>query len=154
MLEICESIAVGKPSLEVHPLGIGGKEDPARLVFNAPAGPALNASMVDLGNRFRLLVNEVDAVAPPKPLPKLPVARAVWSCRPDFKTACAAWIQAGGAHHTGYSYAVTTEHLEDLAAIFGIEIVVINAETRMAEFKKELRWNDIAYHLSQGLGRL
>jgi L-arabinose isomerase len=107
MLEICESIAAGKPSLEIHPLGIGGKEDPVRLVFNAPAGPALNASLIDLGNRFRLIVNEVDVVKPPRPLPKLPVARAVWECRPDFKTACAAWIYAGGAHHTGFSYAVT-----------------------------------------------
>lgn len=154
MLEICESIASTKPSLEVHPLGIGGKEDPARLVFNAPAGPALNASIVDLGNRFRLLVNEVKAVAPPRPLPKLPVARAVWECQPDFKTACAAWIYAGGAHHTGYSYTVTTEHLEDFAAMSGVEIVVINADTRISELKKELRWNDISYHLSQGLGRL
>jgi len=154
MLEICETIASGKPSLEVHRLGIGGKEDPARLVFNTPAGPALNASLVDLGNRFRLLVNEVDAVAPPRPLPKLPVARALWSCQPNFKTACAAWIQAGGAHHTGYSYSVTTEHLEDFAAMAGIEIVVINADTKISEFKKELRWNDIAYHLAQGLGRL
>jgi L-arabinose isomerase len=154
MLEICESIASGKPSLEVHQLGIGGKEDPARLVFNAPAGPALNASLIDLGNRFRLLVNEVEAVTPPKPLPKLPVARALWTCQPDFKTACAAWIQAGGAHHTGFSYSVTTEHLEDFAAMAGVEIVAINSDTKISEFKKELRWNDIAYHLSQGLGRL
>jgi L-arabinose isomerase len=154
MLEVCESIAAAKPSLEVHPLGIGGKEDPARLVFNAPAGRALNASLVDLGNRFRLLVNEVKAVTPPRPLPKLPVARALWECQPDFKTACAAWILAGGAHHTGYSYTVTTEHLEDFAAMSGIEIVVINADTKISEFKKELRWNDIAYHLSQGLGRM
>ena len=95
MLEICESIADGKPSLEVHPLGIGGKADPVRLVFNAPAGPAINASLIDLGNRFRLIVNEVDAITPPQPLPKLPVARAVWKCRPDFKTACASWIYAG-----------------------------------------------------------
>ena len=114
MLEICESIAATKPTLEIHPLGIGGKEDPVRLVFDARTGPALNASLVDLGNRFRLIVNEVDAVKTPK-LPKLPVARAVWECRPDFKIACAAWILAGGAHHTGYSYAVTTEHLEDFA---------------------------------------
>jgi L-arabinose isomerase len=99
MLEVCESIAVGKPSLEIHPLGIGGKEDPVRLVFNAPTGPAINASLIDLGNRFRLIVNEVDAVEPLEPLPKLPVARALWKCRPDFKTACAAWIYAGGAHH-------------------------------------------------------
>jgi len=107
-----------------------------------------------LGNRFRLLVNEVDAVAPPSPLPRLPVARALWACRPDFKTACAAWIQAGGAHHTGFSFSVTTEHLEDFASMTGIEIVVINTHTKVSELKKELRWNDIAYHLAQGLGRL
>ena len=96
MLEICPSIAAGQPKVEIHPLGIGGKDDPVRLVFDAPAGPAINASLIDLGNRFRLIVNEVDAIAPPQPLPKLPVARAVWKCRPDFKTACAAWIHAGG----------------------------------------------------------
>ncbi|MSU65979.1 MAG: L-arabinose isomerase [Opitutus sp.] len=150
MLEICESIAATKPSLEIHPLGIGGKEDPVRLVFDAPSGPALNASLVDLGNRFRLIVNEVDAVKTPK-LPKLPVARAVWECRPDFKTACAAWILAGGAHHTGYSYAVTTEHLEDYANLSGIELVVINADTRLADFKQTLRNNEVYYHLAQGL---
>ena len=115
MLEICESIAAERPTLEIHPLGIGGKEDPVRLVFTAPAGEALNASIIDLGNRFRLLVNEVDVIKPPQALPKLPVARAIWECRPNFKTACAAWIYAGGAHHTGFSYAVKTEHLEDLA---------------------------------------
>jgi L-arabinose isomerase len=150
MLEICESIAATKPTLEIHPLGIGGKEDPVRLVFDAPAGPALNASLVDLGNRFRLIVNEVDAVKTPK-LPKLPVARAVWECRPDFKTACAAWILAGGAHHTGYSYAVTTEHLEDYANMAGIELVVIGAETRLADFKQTLRNSEVYYHLAQGL---
>jgi L-arabinose isomerase len=150
MLEICPSIAQGKPAIEIHALGIGGKQDPVRLVFDAPAGPALNASLIDLGNRFRLIVNEVDAVKPPK-LPKLPVARSVWECRPDFKTACAAWIQAGGAHHTGYSYAVTTEHLEDLATIAGIEIVLIDAATKLREFKKELHWNEIYYHLAQGI---
>jgi L-arabinose isomerase len=150
MLEICESIAVTKPMLEIHPLGIGGREDPVRLVFDAPAGPALNASLVDMGNRFRLLVNEVEAVKPPK-LPKLPVARAVWECRPDFKTACACWILAGGAHHTGYSYAVTSEMLEDFATIAGIEFVLINAGTRLAGFKQELRWNEIYYHLAQGI---
>jgi L-arabinose isomerase len=150
MLEICESIAATKPTLEIHPLGIGGKEDPVRLVFDAPAGPALNASLVDLGNRFRLIVNEVDAVKTPK-LPKLPVARAVWECRPDFKTACAAWILAGGAHHTGYSYSVTTEHLEDYANMAGIELVVIGAETRLADFKQTLRNSEVYYHLAQGL---
>jgi L-arabinose isomerase len=150
MLEICESIAATKPSLEVHPLGIGGKEDPVRLVFDARTGPALNASLVDLGNRFRLIVNEVDAVKTPK-LPKLPVARAVWECRPDFKTACAAWILAGGAHHTGYSYAVTKEHLEDFATMAGIEFVVIDADTKLAQFKQDLRTNEVYYHLAQGL---
>jgi L-arabinose isomerase len=154
MLEICESIAAGKPSLEIHPLGIGGKEDPVRLVFDAPPGPALNASMIDLGNRFRLIVNEVDVVKPPQPLPKLPVARAVWECRPDFKTACAAWIYSGGAHHTGFSYSVTTEHLEDFAEIAGVELVVIDADTRLRDFKQQLRNNEIYYHLAQGLGRL
>jgi L-arabinose isomerase len=154
MLEVCESIAAGKPSLEVHPLGIGGKEDPVRLVFNAPAGPAINASIIDLGNRFRIIVNEVDAVDPLEPLPKLPVARAVWKCRPDFKTACAAWIYAGGAHHTGYSYSVTTEHMEDLAEIAGVELVLIAGSTELRDFKQTLRNNEIYYHLAPGLGHL
>jgi L-arabinose isomerase len=150
MLEICPTIAATKPTAEIHPLGIGGKEDPVRLVFDAPAGPALNASLIDLGNRFRLLVNEVTAVKTP-PLPKLPVARAVWECQPDFKTACGAWILAGGAHHTGYSYAVTTEMLEDFATIAGIELAVIDADTRLPEFKQTLRNNEVYYHLAQGI---
>jgi L-arabinose isomerase len=154
MLEVCESIAEAKPTLEIHPLGIGGKEDPIRLVFNAPSGRALNASIIDLGNRFRMIVNEVNAVKPLQPLPKLPVARAVWECLPDFKTACAAWIYAGGAHHTGYSYAVTTEHLEDFAEIAGIELAVIDADTRLRDFKQLLRQNEVYYHLVPGLGRL
>jgi L-arabinose isomerase len=154
MLEVCESIAADKPSLEVHPLGIGGKEDPVRLVFNAHTGAAINASLVDLGNRFRLIVNEVDVVEPLERLPKLPVARAVWKCQPDFKTACAAWIYAGGAHHTGYSYSVTTEHLEDFAEIAGIELAVIDAETELRDFKRDLRHNEIYYHLALGFGRL
>ncbi len=144
MLEICPSIAKTKPSVEVHPLGIGGKEDPARLVFDAKVGPALNASLVDLGHRFRLIVNEVVAVDVP-PMPKLPVARAVWECKPDFKTGVAAWIYAGGAHHTGYSYTVTTEQLRDFAEIAGIEIVVIDEETRLDAFRNELRWNEAVY---------
>ncbi len=149
MLEICPSIAAGKPRVEIHPLGIGGKEDPVRLVFNAPAGPALNASLVDLGNRFRLLVNEVKAVKPPA-LPKLPVARAVWECRPDFKTACAAWIYAGGAHHTGYSYSVTTEMLEDFATLAGLETVIIRDGTTLPQLKQDLRNNEVYYHLAGG----
>jgi len=151
MLEICESIAAGKPSLEIHPLGIGGKEDPVRLVFDAPAGVAINASLLDLGNRFRLVVNEVDVVKPPHPLPRLPVARAVWKCRPDFKTACGAWIRAGGAHHTGFSYAVTTEHMRDLAELAGVEIVVIDGRTVLTEFEKELRWNEAYYQGAPGV---
>ena len=154
MLEVCESIAAGKPSLEIHPLGIGGKEAPVRLVFDAPAGAALNASLIDLGNRFRLIVNEVDVVKPPRPLPKLPVARAVWRCRPDFKTACAAWIYAGGAHHTSFSYAVTTEHLEDFAGMAGIELALIAKGTELRSFKQQLRNDEVYYHVAPGLGRL
>ena len=150
MLEICPSIADGRPALAVHPLGIGGKADPARLVFNTPAGPGLNAALMDFGNRFRLLVNEVDVVKPGQAMPKLPVAQAVWKCRPDFETACAAWILAGGAHHTGFSQAVTTEMIEDFASIAGIELVVIDAETRLRRFKQELVWNDTAYGLNSG----
>jgi L-arabinose isomerase len=154
MLEVCPSIAAGKPRLEVHPLGIGGKADPARLVFDARPGAAVNVALMDLGNRFRFLVNEVDAISPPHELPKLPVARAVWKCRPDFKTAVGAWIQAGGAHHTGYSYAVTAEHIEDLAEIAGVEVAVIDAETKLREFRQQLRNNEIYYHIAPGLGRL
>jgi L-arabinose isomerase len=150
MLEICPSIADGQPSLQVHPLGIGGKADPARLVFNTPAGPGLNASLIDLGNRFRLLVNEVDVVAPEQPMPKLPVARTLWKPKPDFEAACACWIYAGGAHHTGFSQAVTTEMIEDFAAIAGIELVVIDAETRVRQFRRELEWNEVAYGLKHG----
>jgi L-arabinose isomerase len=152
MLEICPSIAEGRASLQVHPLGIGGKADPARLVFNVPAGPAVNAALMDLGNRFRLLVSEVDVVKAEQPMPKLPVARALWKCRPDFQTACAAWIYAGGAHHTGFSQAVTTEMLEDFAAMAGIEAVVIDTDIKLRRFKQELFWNDCAYALKGNLG--
>ena len=150
MLEICPSIAEGEPSLQVHPLGIGGKADPARLVFNTPAGPAVNAALMDLGNRFRLLISEVEVVKPEQPMPKLPVAQAVWQCRPNFEDACAAWIYAGGAHHTGFSQAVTTEMLEDFAAIAGLETVVIDEDTKLRQFKQELVWNDCAYGLKSG----
>jgi L-arabinose isomerase len=150
MLEICPSIADSKPTCEIHPLGIGGKEDPVRLVFDTPAGPALNASLIDLGNRFRLLVNEVDAIRPPHALPNLPVARAVWKCRPDFATACESWIHAGGAHHTGFSYTVTREHLEDFATIAGIECVVIGDRTEAGAFRQELRANEVYHHIAGG----
>ncbi|MFT2722077.1 L-arabinose isomerase [Deinococcus sp. A31D244] len=150
MLEVCPTIADGRPRLEVHPLGIGGKDDPVRLVFDAQTGPAINVSLIDLGSRFRLVLNEVDSVEHP-PLPQLPVARAVWECRPDFKTACAAWIHAGGAHHTGYSTAVTTEMIEDFAAMAGVELAVIDADTRLREFRQTLQLSDLYHLLAQGL---
>ena len=145
MLEICESIAEKKPSCEIHPLGIGGKADPVRLVFNTAPGNALNASMVDMGNSFRLLVNEVEAVAPLHDLPKLPVARVLWKPLPDMHTGCAAWIYAGGAHHTCYSQNLTSEHLEDFAEMAGIEYVRIDKKTDLYDFKNMLRWNDVYY---------
>ncbi|MGI4755408.1 MAG: L-arabinose isomerase [Janthinobacterium lividum] len=139
MLEICPSIASGKPSVQVHPLGIGGKADPVRLVFTAPDGPAVVASVIDLGDRFRMIVNEVDVIQPEQPLPHLPVARAVWLPKPGLKVAAAAWIYAGGAHHTGFSQALTTEHLEDFAEISGVELVVIDADTKLRELRRQLR---------------
>ncbi len=146
MLEVCASLSKEKPALEVHPLSIGGKADPARLVFTVHPGPAVNATLLDLGDRFRLLVNEVDVISPEKPLPKLPVARAVWVPRPNLKVAAEAWILAGGAHHTGFSQAITSEYLEDFAAMADLEYLLIDAETDLSEFKKELRWNDLYYH--------
>jgi len=145
MLEICESIADGKPKCEIHPLGIGGKADPVRLVFNVAGGPALNASVVDMGNRFRLLVNEVEAVTPNHHLPKLPVARVLWKPYPDMKTGCAAWILAGGAHHTCYSQNLTSEHLSDFAEMADIEYVLIGKGTNLPQLKNELRWNEVYY---------
>jgi L-arabinose isomerase len=143
MLEICPSIAgSATPSLEIHPLSIGGKEDPVRLVFDARPGPAVNATLIDMGDRFRLVVNEIEVVPSPEPLPRLPVARALWIPRPDVKTAAAAWILAGGAHHTGFSQALTVAHLEDFAEIADVELLTIDAATSLAQFKKELRWNE------------
>ena len=150
MLEICPTIASGKPAVQIHPLGIGGKEDPVRLVFDAQPGAALNASLIDLGNRFRLVVNEVTTLQAPE-LPNLPVARAVWTCKPDFKTACAAWIYAGGAHHTAYSSSVTAEMLDDFATIAGMEIVLIDADTTLPRFKQDLRNNEVFHHLARGI---
>jgi L-arabinose isomerase len=145
MLEICESIAEGKPSCEIHPLGIGGKSDPVRLVFNSAAGPALNASIIDMGNRFRLLVNEVEAVSPQQPLPKLPVARVLWKPYPDMYAGCAAWILAGGAHHTCYSQSLTSEHLRDFADIAGVELALIGKNTNIDTFKNDLRMSEVYY---------
>lgn len=145
MLEICPSIATGTISCEVHPLGIGGKADPVRLVFGVTGGAALNASVVDMGNRFRLLINEVVAVAPKYDLPKLPVARVLWKPYPDTKTGCAAWILAGGAHHTCYSQNLTAEHLLDFAEMAGIESVLIGKDSSLYQIKNELKWNELYY---------
>ena len=151
MLEICESIAAHKPRLEIHPLGIGGKADPVRLVFDAQTGPAVGASIVHMGGRFRMVANAVDVVPTDAPLPKLPVARALWIPRPNLKVAGAAWIHAGGAHHTSFSYSVTAEHLQDFADMAGIEFLLIDENTRVHEFKEKLRWNDLYFHLQKSL---
>ena len=151
MLEICSSVASDKPRVEIHPLSIGGKADPARLVFNTLTGPAINVSMMDMGNRFRMVINEVQVVPTDAPLPKLPVARALWIPKPNLKVAAAAWILAGGAHHTGFSQAVTTEHMQDFADMANMECLLINDTTDLAEFKKEIRWNEVYYLLSKGL---
>ena len=145
MLEVCPSIAAGKPSLETHPLGIGGKDDPARLVFNSPAGPAINVSPIDMGNRFRIIVNEVEAVVPEHNLPKLPVARVLWVPQPNLKVGAAAWILAGGAHHTVYTQQLDTRHIEIFAEMADMELVVIDKDTNLRSFKQELRWNEAAF---------
>jgi L-arabinose isomerase len=150
MLEVCPSIAAAKPKLEVHPLGIGGKLDPARLVFNAPKGPAVGATLVDMGNRFRLLVNELEVIAPQHEMPKLPVAHALWKPLPSLETSCACWLYAGGAHHTAFSQAVTSEMLEDFATIADIEFLSINQSTSISAFKSELRNNEVFYALNRG----
>lgn len=126
----------------VHPLGIGGKADPVRLVFNTAAGPAINASLIDMGNRFRLLINEVTAVTIENEMPKLPVARVLWKPLPDIKQACASWIYAGGAHHTCYSQNLTAECLQDFADMAGIEFICINTQSTTQSIKNELRWNE------------
>ena len=151
MLEICESITATKPKLEILPLSIGGKADPVRLIFDANTGPAIGASIMDMGQRFRMVANVVDVVPTDEPLPNLPVARALWLPRPNLKVAAAAWIYAGGAHHTSFSYSVTAEHLQDFADMAGIEFMVIDENTRVQEFKEKLRWNDLYYHLNKGL---
>jgi L-arabinose isomerase len=151
MLEVCPSIAEGQITLDVQPLSIGGKADPARLIFNSRPGPAINASIMDMGNRFRMVVNEVDVVPPDAPLPKLPVARALWIPRPNLKVAAAAWIYAGGAHHTGFSLALNSEHLSDFAEMLGIEFLRIDGSTELHSFKNELRWNEAYYLLATRL---
>ena len=151
MLEVCESVAEQRPTLEIYPLSIGGKSNPPRLVFNVSPGPAINATIVDLGNRFRMILNEVDVIQPEQAMPKLPVARAVWVPRPDLKTAAAAWILAGGAHHTAFSQALQVENLEDFAEIADIELLVIDKNTQLPVWQKELRWNEMYYRLAKAL---
>jgi L-arabinose isomerase len=144
MLEICPSIAATKPKLEIHPLGIGGKSDPVRLVFDSRTGAATNTTLIDLGHRFRFIVNDVEAVPVP-PMPKLPVARALWKVAPNFKDGVAAWIYGGGAHHTVYSYNVTAEQVRDFANIAGVECLTIDQDTKLRDFQNEIRWNDGAF---------
>jgi L-arabinose isomerase len=150
MLEICPSIAAGKPSCEIHPLSIGGKADPVRLVCTAASGPGVVVSLIDIGERFRMVANEIEVVPPDSELPKLPVARAVWEPKPDLRTAAVAWLLAGGAHHTVFTQALRMEHLTDLAEIAQIELLVIDEATSVADFKKELRWNQAYYRLARG----
>ena len=145
MLEVCPTISAIKPTIAVHPLGIGGKEDPARLIFNGKSGAALNASIVDLGHRFRIIINEVDAIEPEIDMPNLPVARVLWRPQPSLNEGAENWILAGGAHHTLFSYKVTTEQLRDFAELVGMECVIINNDTNKHAFVNELRWNDVVY---------
>jgi L-arabinose isomerase len=147
MLEICPSIAATRPRIEVHPLGIGGKADPARLVFDGATGPAINASIVDMGSRFRLIINAVNAVTSPQPMPKLPVARVLWKAQPSLRVAAQSWILAGGAHHTGFSLAISAEQMIDWAELVGIESLLIDNNTDPLTFRNQLRWSSAAWKL-------
>jgi L-arabinose isomerase len=149
MLEVCPSIAAGRPSCEIHPLSIGGKADPVRLVFTAAPGPAFVVSLVDLGDRFRLVANEVEMVTPPHDLPRLPVARALWRPKPSLATAAEAWLTAGGSHHTVLCSALGIEALEDLAEIAGLELIVIDDGTHVRGVANQLRWNQASYSLGR-----
>jgi L-arabinose isomerase len=151
MLEVCPTIAAGQPSCEIHPLSIGGREDPVRLVFDAAPGPAVVLGLADLGDRFRMVANEVETVPPPRPLPKLPVARAVWRPAPDWSTSTESWLTAGGPHHTVLSSAIGTEELTDLATMTGTELIVIDAATTTGRLAAELRWNHAYHRLARGL---
>jgi L-arabinose isomerase len=151
MLEICPTLTTSKPSLEVHPLGIGGKEDPVRLVFSTDAGPGVVVAMSDMRDRFRLTANAVEVVLPDAPLPKLPVARAVWKPEPSLETSAAAWLSAGAAHHTVLTTAVGLEVFEDFADIAEVELLRIDADTKLRDFQRELRWNAAYYRLAQKL---
>jgi L-arabinose isomerase len=151
MLEVCPTLAASKPTLEAHPLGIGGKADPARLVFCAPGGNGINVSLMDMGNRFRMIANPCTVVLANSELPNLPVARVLWKPEPDLKTAAAGWILGGGAHHTGFSMALTKEHIADFAEIAGIEYLLIDVGTTIPQLKQDIRINEIYYALANGL---
>jgi L-arabinose isomerase len=151
MLEVCPTITDDVPSCEIHPLAIGNREDPVRLVFDATPADAVVVGVADMGDRFRLVANEVEVVPPDEPLPRLPVARAVWKPRPDLRTSTEAWLSAGGPHHTVLSTAVGTEELEDFAAMVRTELLVIDRDTTTRQFAKELRWNQAYYRLALGL---
>ena len=144
----CQDITAG------HPLDIGGKADPPRLVFDVASGPAICVAIMDLGNRFRLVLNEVDVVEPEQPLPKLPVARALWEPRPNLPVAATSWILAGGSHHSGFSQAVTTEHIKDFAEIAGLELLIIDGNTNVWDFKQQLKLNEVYYQMPGFLGNL
>jgi L-arabinose isomerase len=150
MLEVCPSIAEGQPSIEIHPLGIGNREDPVRLVFDAAPGDAVVLGIADLGDRFRFVANEVEVVAPDAPLPRLPVARAVWKPAPDLRTSTEAWLTAGGPHHTVLSSALDAAHLWDLAEMTSTEMLLIDRHTETRRFAQELRWNQAYYRLAEG----
>jgi L-arabinose isomerase len=151
MLEVCPSIAAATPACEIHPLSIGGREDPVRLVFDAASGPATVIGLADLGDRFRLVANEIDVIAPPEPLPRLPVARAVWRPQPSLATSAESWLTAGGPHHTALTTALTSEHLADLAEMAAVELLTIDADTTRRQFANEIRWNQAYYRLARGL---
>lgn len=150
MLEVCPSIAAAKPRIEIHPLGIGNREDPVRMVFDAAPGEAVTIGIADMGDRFRFVANEIEVVEPLEVLPKLPVARAVWKPQPDLATSTEAWLTAGGPHHTVLSTALTGEHLGDLADMLGTELAMIDSSTDVRSFGRELRWNQAYYRLAQG----
>jgi L-arabinose isomerase len=151
MLEVCPSISDKKPSVEIHPLGIGGRADPVRLVFDSGTGPALVVNMMDMGDRFRILANEIDLVPPNKPMAKLPVGRAVWKPRPNLSTSAECWLTAGGSHHTCLTRAVGIEAIADFAEMTRVELLVIGADTTVGDFNKEIRWNEAYYSLARGL---
>ncbi len=151
MLEVSPSLTTARPTLEIHPLGIGGKDDPVRLVFTADPGPAIVVAMSDMRDRFRLTANVVENVEPPQPLPNLPVGRAVWKPAPDFTTSAAAWLTAGAAHHTVMSTAVGLEAFRDFADMAGVELLVIDEDTTLPAFQQQVRWNQAYYRLAQGL---